>query len=246
MTSSGEIAIWRSPADRVVPVRDRVFRFAVGTPGGPSANSWRAWVRGDDVYVKCRDNFEGLKASLHASGSWRFGFTQEFATSQPDLLPDGTDRVWTKVRPSFDDPKTPVVGFQIVVLRGGLYVGPEKRKSWPPSVLFVEPPAGDGKLTVLSVAVVQSQNPVRIGDGTIGAVVGILPLAKGWTAQVVATYEDVGTMEESVADALRRTVGQMGGISKVPDAGVLFVHGLRGEEIPWVSAVRFEKADRKG
>jgi hypothetical protein len=202
-------------------------------------------VQGDDIYVKCRDNFEGIKASLHASGNWRFGFTQEFERSRPDLQPEGTDRAWTKIRPSFDDPRRPVIGFQIIALRGAWYLGPEDRKSWPSSVLFVEPSEGEDQVTVLSVAVVQSQEPVRMGVGTRGAVIGILPLRNAWTAQVVATYEAVGTLEQSVADALDKAVRKMGGISKVPDAGVLFVHGLRGEKVPWVSAVQFKKNEKQ-
>jgi hypothetical protein len=222
------------------------FRFAVGTPMGLSTNSWRAWVGGQDVYVKCRDNFNEVKASLHASGTWRFGFTQEFVNSRPDMLPEGRDRAWSKCRPSFADPSKAVIGFQIVVLKGSTYLDASKRRSWPPSVVFVEPPQNDERMTVVSVCVAKTRSPVRMATGTYGVAIGILPLEDDWSAQVVATHEQVGTMQDSILDAFRKAVVAAGGKDKMPAEGVFFVHGTRGEDVPWISAVRFTKAAASG
>lgn len=121
-----KVNVWTNPPGTKLPLTRSPIRFAIGTPMGPSTNSWRVWVQGRDIYVKCRDNFGEVKASLHASGNWRFGFTEEFSASIPYLLPDGQDRVWTKWRPGLEDPLQPVIGLQIVAFRGGLYLGPEK------------------------------------------------------------------------------------------------------------------------
>jgi hypothetical protein len=193
------------------------------------------------VYVLCRDNFRELKASLHASGRWRFGFTSEFVETRPDLIAQGKDRAWTKRRPSFEDPSRPVIGFQIVALKGGLYLGPEKRRSWPPSVVFIEPPEDYSRVTVVSVAIVQSRRPILISADSHAAVIAILPLREGWSVQVIASYEDLGTIEETITNAFEQAIIQMGGPDQVPEDGVFLVHGTRSDDIPWVSAVRWQK-----
>ena len=71
-----------TPQGVMLPVKEPPVRFAVGpTKDGLTSNSWRMWTekRGDvyDLYLKCRDNFREAKVSLHASGRWRMGFTEE-------------------------------------------------------------------------------------------------------------------------------------------------------------------------
>jgi len=229
------IHVWVNPPDTPLPLTQSPVRVAVGTPTGPSTNSWRLWVQGDDIYVKCRDNFRELKASLHASGIWRFGFTEEFIRSRPNVLPEGKDRTWKKWQPSFADPMKPVIGFQIVALKQTLYLGPKDRRSWPSLVVFVEPPVVAEQVTVLSVTVVQSRDLLRMSEGTQGAVVAMLPLGEDRTVQLVATHEGKGNIEELIKDAFIRGHLESG---KLPsDEGVFFVHGSRGDDIPWVTAV---------
>lgn len=237
------IHLWVNPPQTSLPVRESPLRVAVGTPTGPSTNSWRVWLHGNDVYVQCRDNFRELKASLHASGIWRVGFTQEFVDVRPDIVPAGHDRAWKKWRPDLTDPTRPVVGFQLVALKQALYLGPKERQSWPTSVVFVEPPANAARMTVVSVSVVQSLAPLLFAEGTHGAVVAILPLGPDRTVQLVATHENPGEIAGVIEDAFGRSVGQVGGLDQLPNQGVFFVLGDRGEGIPWVTAVPFHRKE---
>lgn len=236
-----DVHVWANPPETKLPITRLPFRFAIGTPAGPSTNSWRVWAHGEDVYVKCRDNFREMKASLHASGRWRFGFTQEAIEARPDLLPEGTDRALTKWESRLDRSNRLEVGLQIVALKGGLYLSPEKRTSWPPSVLFIEPLDDPAKITVVSVMIAETHRPIRIASDTHGAVLAIMPLNSERTLQVVASYEDVGSMENTITEAFRRAIQRLGGPQQLPEDGVFFVHGKRGEKVPWISAVRFIK-----
>jgi len=56
-------------------------RFAVGEPDGPRSSIWRLWATPKgDVYLTARSLGGTMKASLHRSGNWQFGFTSEFET----------------------------------------------------------------------------------------------------------------------------------------------------------------------
>ena len=82
-----------------LPIRVSPIRFAVQHKNGLSSNSWRVWTRSSgDAYVKCRDNFAEVKASLHQSGRNRIAFTSESG----NIMSNG-NRVWNEWhRPSLD------------------------------------------------------------------------------------------------------------------------------------------------
>jgi len=236
------IHVWVNPPNTPLPLTASPVRVAIGTPRGQSSNSWRLWVQGEDIYVKCRDDFRELKASLHASGIWRFGFTEEFVRSQPSILPVGKDRAWRKWKPDLADPQKPVIGFQILGLRRALYLVRKKRESWPDSVVFVEPPSETDRMTVLSVTVVHSRTALKMGPGVQGAVAAVLPLGDDRTVQLVATHDELGDVEARIEEAFNRAVQQVRETGPLPDEGIFFVNGNRGEDIPWVTAVPFRQA----
>jgi hypothetical protein len=232
--------VWTNPPGTVLPLKRSPVRFAVGTPMGPSTSSWKLWVRKDDIYVACRDNFSGFKVSLHASGIWRVGFTREFALERTDIVPEGQDRVMKKWMPRLDMPNQAVIGFQIVAPAASLYVRGDSRKTWPSSVVFVEPPSDAGQMVVMSVAVVPSQQPVVPKSEVTGGV-AVVPIGNDRSVQLVATYEDVGDMLQLIERAWEHAVHQPGGLPALPDNGVFCVHGNRGEDVPWFSAVPFRR-----
>lgn len=80
----------------ILPLSKSPFRFAVGSWDGLSSNSWRVFNSGDDVYLACRDNYEEVKWSLHASGRWRMGFTERGFQSTAHLHEPDADRAWFK------------------------------------------------------------------------------------------------------------------------------------------------------
>ncbi len=232
------IHVWVFPPDRSMPATGRDLRVAIGTPGGPSTNSWKLWVKGHDVYMKCRDNFRELKASLHASGIWRYGFTEEFVRSKPNVLQQGVDRVWKRWQPSAAARMGPIIGFQVVALPQGLYLRANDRQSWPHSVAFVEPPADPGRLTVLSVTIVPGRQAISMSAGSRGAVIAVLSLADDRSAQLVATHEPKGDIETLIENAFHRAMSQIAAPESLPDPFVLLLHGTRGEDIPWVTALQ--------
>ncbi len=76
--------------------KKHVVRFAVGNPEGPRSTVWRLWASGDHVYISSRLYGDTIKASLHKSGKWRWGFTEEYTARENSLLPAGADRALHK------------------------------------------------------------------------------------------------------------------------------------------------------
>jgi hypothetical protein len=96
-------------------------------------------------------------------------------------------------------------------------------------------------MAVISVTVVLGNQPVTFRPETLGAVIAILPLGGDRTVQLVATYDQTGEISKLVEDTFRRATIQSGGPQALPGRGVFFVHGNRGNDIPWVTAVRFRR-----
>ena len=64
-----------------------VIRVAIGTPEA-HGSTWRVWHSGsaDDLYVGTRGTAGEVKASLHASGDFRYAFTQPHVESDRALV----------------------------------------------------------------------------------------------------------------------------------------------------------------
>jgi hypothetical protein len=233
--SNEAIGIWVNPPHTPIPLHARELRFAIGMPIGPSTNSWKVWVRKEDAYVACRDNFREFKVSLHASGTWRVAVTEEALRSRADLVPPGTDRVLKKWRPSVGD--TPaIIGFQIVVPRESLYLLPSQRADWPTKVVFAEPSPDSEDLTVVSIVVVRDTKPMRVSLPVRGAVIGVVPLGGGRTVQLVAEYQKERDFRGVLNDSLARIKAQ--NMKPVPPGAVVILFGEKHEpDFPWVAAV---------
>jgi len=223
-------------------------RFAVGTPSGLSTNSWKIWVHREDTYVACRDNFREIKISLHASGRWRIGFTQNFIKVRPETFAEGKDRVWKKWKPSLDAAHPYVIGFQLLAPQPSLYLQPKDRRGWPKSVIFVEPPTELEQMTVISVTVVLGRQPLVGKLESIGGIIAMLPLGSDKTVQVVATYEKLGDVLDKIDQACLQAVNQFKWPEAVLKHGVFLAVGNRGQDVTWISAVPFRayRADREG
>lgn len=121
--------------------RGQVIRFAVGTPAGPRARTWRLWVpRGkSDVYVSSRRVSNSVKVSLHQPGPSRFALTSEFVRGTGFQAPEGRDArlafEWERPRPEYPDklvrPFTIIVPWDEVLDRDYPETG---------SVTWTEPP----------------------------------------------------------------------------------------------------------
>lgn len=238
----GVMNVWVSPPNTPIPTTRDPIRIAVGTPDGVSSNSWRVWVRGLDTYVRCRDNFREIKVSLHASGIWRVAFTEETITAHPELAHGGGDRVVHRWMPDLAHAAKTVIGFQIIVLKEGLYLQRSDRTKWPKSVVFVEPPQANTDMTVLSVTVVPSTAPLTLGPDTRGIVVALLPLGQDRTVQIVVTHEADAVVKPLVRDAFRGNVHLHP--SELPEGAIFTAHGHRPDKTPWFSAVAYREFGR--
>jgi hypothetical protein len=183
--------------------------------------------------------------SLHASGRWRLGLTEESVKARPDILRPGQDRAWKKWQPILDNEHRLVIGFQITAHQSSLYVNPQDRKKWPRDVVFIEHSNDRSELTVLSVCVVLGQKPIIFPPGKLGAVIAVVPVGQHRTVQLVATHEAADNYEEVVKDGFGRALTDLKRTGEgVPEGGVFFVHGNRGtDEVPYVSAVPFKKLE---
>ena len=230
-----EIGIWVNPPTTPIPLHARELRFAVGTPMGPSTNSWKLWVRRKDAYVACRDNFREFKVSLHASGTWRVAVTETALRSRPDLVPAGNDRALKKWRPPIAD--TPaIIAFQIVVPRESLYLPPSQRAAWPTKVVFTEPSPDADDLTVVSVVVVRDTKPMRVSLPVRGAVIGVVPLGAHRTIQLVAEYQPERDFRSVLNDSLVEVKTQ--NTQPVPPDAVVVLFGQKHQpHCPWFVAV---------
>lgn len=234
-----ELFVWTNPPGLQVPVREQEFRFAVGEPSGASTNSWKAWVdRKGDIYIACRDNFREIKVSLHASGRWRLGLTEEAVRKRPEILPAGVDRAWDKWAPPADHQERVVIAFQLVFPQAALYLRPEDRKNWKP-LLFVEPHEGSDVMTVVSTCVSPSADLVT-GNPPFG-VLGVMKLDGTRTVQVAAhvqrATEFLGLLADTL-DRLRRAHAERGA-RHLPPGTVVTLGGHGPDGVRWLTAVRF-------
>ena len=83
------------------------LRFRVIAADGRCSDVWRAWTNGNDVYLAPRMKGGDFKISLHESGKWRLGFTEEYGKQMERLGTWGVDR---KVE-AIDRPSEHAIGF---------------------------------------------------------------------------------------------------------------------------------------
>jgi len=214
-----------TPSDLGLPLRGGPVRFAVGPPDGLTSNAWRIWTtKYGDAYIACRDNFREVKVSLHASGRWRMGFTEEALVANPSLLQGGENRAWDV----WDEPPPVAPGivtaFRLVFLPSELAVSPEQRRpeDWK-NVLYIEG-APYGKLTVLTVFVTDGE-PTLSHESEPSFVLASLTMGGGRFLQVVAHFEPEGNLTELVADGVEaaRAKAQSKGLDLPPTTYAYFL-----------------------
>lgn len=174
------------------PFRRGPIRFAVGPPDGITSNSWRVWTSGSDVYLLCRDSFfRTVKVSLHASGRWRIGFTEEAVKADPTLVAPGADRAWSV----WDAPRpilpSVVTAFRLRFPASELAVEPSMRttKLWKSTMFIEAAPAGSGKQTTITVFITDADVALRADSGPSFRLAS-LELSDGRWVQLVAHAED--------------------------------------------------------
>jgi hypothetical protein len=189
----------------IVASRDTPIRFCVGPAEGVTSHSWRIWTeKKSELYMACRDSFKDIKISLHASGRWRMGFTEEAIRGNPRLIEGGRNRawdVWDKPAPLLPGL---VVAFSFYFPQSEFLVLPSQRlsKLWR-GVRYIHP-APRGRVNVITVCVGAQGIPFDTRNTHLGRFV----LANNTWAHVMAH----DTVETDVVDKMRqireRIVGQ--------------------------------------
>jgi hypothetical protein len=214
--------------DPRLPIRRGPVRFAVGPPDGLTSNSWRFWTtRAGDAYVACRDNMKEVKVSLHASGHWRVGITEEALAKNPGLVAPGANRAWDVWEaPSESVPNT-VLAFRMNFAPSELVIRPEQRieKLWRGTVYLEPAPLDSGQLTAVTLFVTRGDHELKSDPGP-SCRFACLELGDGRWAQLVAYLDSLGNVPEAL-DKLRqqaRVGAERKGIN-VPDAGYIYAFG---------------------
>jgi hypothetical protein len=190
---------------------DQAVRFAVGRPEGPRSAVWRLWASGDHVYLSARLYGHTIKASLHKSGKWKWGFTEEYAEREDTLLPPGVDRAihkWKRPPEIFPGITS---AFEIIVpptelamLRQPL---PEKEaRRYLSKVRWVSSPSSKAE-TCFRVLFIAPGNPTRVDNEVIWQ----HELPNGNTVSLIV-YEQPTTNvnKEHLASEKRRILREVG------------------------------------
>jgi hypothetical protein len=206
--------------------RDPTIRFAVGTPAGARSSVWRVWAAQDgSIYVAARAIAGEFKASLHGSGDWRVGFTQE-SRARRKLLAPGRDRIIDRFSPPAETAPGMRRGFTIVIpwlaVVESSGVG-EMRAAGP--VTWLEP-LSEGQVTEVAMTVVAPT--VRINDVGPGITrVGVIPIPTGGTLWVTAFTRRANEAEVRTYQRAQREFGAHPNVRAAATDGAIF-RGLFG------------------
>ena len=187
-------------------------RLAVGTASGPRSSTWRVWTskNADDVYVAARSTAGLMKASLHESGSWQFGFidgpkavtwAQKVGTRHLDL--------WQRP-PEFGP------GFTRAYM---IAVPHSELRAWPDSpvergaVAFLPPP-GYREVVQIEIVLTRPTDPpatLRVEQGLViarlalrgGGAVGVIARLLPWASESVECFEAYKASELAATDPAR-------------------------------------------
>ncbi len=179
------------PDDPMFPIRSGPVRFAVGAPDGLTSNSWRLWTsKAGDIYLKCRDSMAETKVSLHASGRWRIGLTDESVRARPGLVPAGGERAWEVWNEPPPVAPGVVAAIQLIFPTSELAVRPDQRAptTWRDTVFIEAAPTGAGRVVAVAVFITTGDIAVVAEPGP-SARLAWLPLPGGRWVQLVVHHE---------------------------------------------------------
>jgi hypothetical protein len=188
------------------------IRFAVGRPSGLTSNSWKIWSHTDPnhevraVYIACRDNFNEVKVSLHPSGRWRIGFTQEAHYNNPNLKSTDNNRAWEVWDKPIEQIPDVTIAYRLVFHSDSIRIKPLQRntKLWKKPLIYIEDPPSN-KLTIVTVFIAKG-NKKLTHSTEISHEIAIFELGNDLFAHVVAHAEKMGTMENTLSIGLKAAI----------------------------------------
>lgn len=228
------------PMSQHLPVSTSPVRFAIGEPHGMTSNSWRIWTNDKgDTYVACRDNFNNVKVSLHASGRWRMAFTSEAVAKEPNLVSANGNRAWEvwgepdQIRPGT------VVALRLIFITSELRVAPNQRngRKWRDTI-FVNSRPTKGKLTVATLFLTHGNIEQRHEyEPTLH--LASLPLPNGRRVQVTVHAEDENTFSKGLAKSGDEAIAQVSAHGvRPPEHGYLYFFGFQEDGARFIAGIR--------
>ena len=223
----GGLKCYMDPLE-AIPLLQGPLRFAVCRQNGLSSNSWKVWVeRQGDVYIACRDNFQGMKISLHQSGKCHI------ANEHKGHF-DG-DRYMGKWIGDVNDETRGAVLFRLLFPSSALCMNQEKRdrnpKIWDRNQIYIESPEPPfGTMVTFIIA----EDAIKNMDGRNSLVypLAVLPAWPGTRLWVVVSHDYEGRML-TIAHNIIRNIGDIVSednakeLAKHPD-GTVFIITVSG------------------
>lgn len=220
------------------PLENQPLRFSAGDPEQLTSNSWRVWAApAGDVYLTCRDNYRQLKASLHMSGSWQFGFTQEAAAG---LLTGGAPRhweIWPRPDPQYE---SATAAFRLLFLPSefALPEADRPRSTWEDVAFLSAGPAWH----VFTIWITRSRPTLR-HESNATATLAVYPLPSGEEVQVTFHGEEPNPEIAQAIAATQEQVSSTVDAAAVPDAGRLLAFGHGDDGARFLTELWFHRND---
>ncbi|MCY4341926.1 MAG: hypothetical protein OXE48_11295 [Gammaproteobacteria bacterium] len=189
-----------SKNDVELPTDENPLRFAVLYRNGRTSNTWGLNVRPTgDAYIYCRDNMQGQKISLHASGMQHIAIEP----SPNNSVPLNKDRFMNR----WHQPDEGVASFRLVFPPWGIQLTEEQcnqfASTWARNNHWVE--GHHELLTVVSFFIVQEKTKLTKKGKFPGFVLAEQPLKEGKKLSVTTEWQHERGLKDNILNSLYRS-----------------------------------------
>lgn len=211
-----------------LPLLKGPIRFAIGPPDGFTSNSWKIWAsKHGDVYIACRDNFNDVKVSLHTSGRWRMGFTNEAIDKDRRILPPDANRAWEVWNEPPESIPNTIEAFKLIFPTSELGVEPEQRQNrkWKNTLYIEEAPPE--KITTISLFITKGF-PILKHESEPSFCLASLDIGNDRRAQLIAHADPYNVFRDLIEEGVKNAIknAESTGIS-IPEKAYVYLYGHR-------------------
>jgi hypothetical protein len=212
--------------------KDPTIRFAVGTPLGQRAETWRCWAprKKNDVYVGPRSIAAAYHLSLHESGEWHVGLSEQFKreTAEQGRWVGGSRLLAEFPRPSEIAPGV-TLGFRIIVPASAVSID-FKQENLPSDLVWIPPPSADRavevSLLIVREAVLVTTWPGAKSMGT--SLVGRFSLSSGDNLWIVHREVAIPTLPP-MRGAVTRFIPELDNSQRLDNARAIVIVEIDGK-----------------
>ena len=200
-----------SKDDAELPTDENPLRFAVLYRNGRTSNTWGLNVRPTgDAYIYCRDNMQGQKVSLHASGRQHISIEP----TPNNSVPINKDRFMNR----WHEPDEGIASFRLVFPPWGIQLTGEQRdeqaSKWARNNYWIE--GHHELLTVVSFFIVQEKIKLTKKGEFPGFVLGEQPLKEGKKLSVTAEWQHEMELKDMILSSLYQSASFAGTVRDFP------------------------------